>query len=96
LVGKAKQDAERGVVAVNHYLEGVAPGSVDEFEMRLERLRQVLQSRNVRFVEYPEVEQLEALEQQEAQRLNLEFFKFSTDADMLEAIESSQAFETVS
>jgi len=96
LVGKAKQDGERGVLAVNHYLAKVEPGSADELETRLGRLRQLLQSRQVRFVEYPEVQQLEALEQEEARRRGLEFFKFATDADMLQVIEASQALEMVS
>ncbi|MBI3949682.1 MAG: FAD-dependent oxidoreductase [Acidobacteria bacterium] len=94
LVGKAKQDGERGVLAVNHYLEKVAPGSADALEVKLERLRQVLRLRHVRFVEYREVQRLEALEQEVAKQRGLEFFKFATEADMFKTLEASQAVET--
>lgn len=96
LVGKAKQDGERGMLAVQHYLEKIEPDSAEEVEAKLGRLRQVLRSRGVRFVEYPEVQQLEEVERQEAKRRGLEIFKFSADEDMLRVIEASQAVETVS
>lgn len=96
LVGKAKQDAERGVLAVNHYLETVEPGSASRLEMNLTRLGGVLRSRQVRVVEYPEVQHLEQLELQEANRRGLEFFKLATDSEMLSAIEASRVVETVS
>lgn len=91
LVGKAKQDGERGILAVNHYLETVEPGSAWNLPEKLERLRHVLRSRHVAFVEYPDVQRLEAVEQAEAQRRGLEFFKFTTDQEMLQAIAAAKS-----
>jgi ferredoxin--NADP+ reductase len=87
LVGKAKQDGERGIVAVNHYLDRVPPGSAAELGDKLSRLHQTLQSRGVRYVNYADVQKLESIEKDESQRRGVEFFKFITDLEMLKAVE---------
>ena len=87
LVGKAKQDGERGIVAVNHYLEKIEPGSAECSAEKLSELRETLQSRGVRFVDYIGVQKLENFEKNESQNRGIEFFKFTTDAEMLEAID---------
>ncbi len=89
LVGKAKQDGEKGIVAVNHYLEKVAPGSAEGAGAKIAALRELLKSRGVRFIEYPDIQKLEDVEKKEAEKRKAEFFKYSTDKDMLTAIESN-------
>ncbi|HXF06488.1 MAG TPA: FAD-dependent oxidoreductase [Blastocatellia bacterium] len=89
LVGKAKQDGERGVEALCHYLERIAPGSATHLPDKLEALRQVLRQRNVRFVEYPDVARLEEIERREADRRGLEFFKFASDEEMFSALQAA-------
>ncbi len=89
LVGKAKQDGERGIVVVNHYLEKVAPGSTDGMAEKLAAFRNTLQSRDARFVEYDDIQKLESIEKDESQRRGVEFFKFTSDAEMIEAIDGS-------
>jgi ferredoxin/flavodoxin---NADP+ reductase len=87
LVGKAKQDGERGVVVVNKYLAKVEPGSAHRVAEKIEALRQTLQSRNVRFVDYSDIQKLESIERDESQKRGVEFFKYFTDAEMLAAID---------
>ena len=89
LVGKAKQDGEKGIVAVNHYLEKVAPGSAEGAGAKIAALRELLKSRGLHFIEYPDIQKLEAVEKKEAEKRGAEFFKYSTDRDMLSAIESN-------
>ncbi|HKX28455.1 MAG TPA: FAD-dependent oxidoreductase [Blastocatellia bacterium] len=88
LVGKAKQDGERGIVAVNRYLEKLAPGSAEDLSEKISTLCRTLRSRGVRYVNYREIQKLEAVEKEESQRRGVEFFKYSTDPEMLNAIES--------
>lgn len=90
VVGKTRQDAERGVMAVNRYLQRAQPGSPDEISVRLARLHQALQARGVQYVDYPAVQLLERVEQQEAARRGLEFFKLATSHQMLDAIRSGR------
>jgi ferredoxin--NADP+ reductase len=87
LVGKAKQDGERGIVAVNHFLQKVTSGSADGLSEKLGALRKVLQSRSVQYIDYADVQKLENIEKNESQRRGVEFFKYTTDAEMLAAIE---------
>jgi ferredoxin/flavodoxin---NADP+ reductase len=87
LVGKAKQDGERGIAVVNRYLEKVAPGSAQRVDEKLNSLCRTLQARGVRYVDYSEVKKLETVEKEESQQRNVEFFKYTTDDEMLAAIE---------
>jgi hypothetical protein len=89
LVGKAKQDGERGVIAVNHYLEEVPPGSADQLNEKLDKLRAFLNARQKRFVEYCDVQKLESIEKIESLARGVEFHKFTTDDEMLDAIKRS-------
>ncbi|MGH9831379.1 MAG: FAD-dependent oxidoreductase [Blastocatellia bacterium] len=89
VVGRAKQDGERGMAVVNRYLERVAPGSAGGVEEKIAALRQTLQSRGVRCIDYADVQKLEAVEKQESQSRSVEFFKYFTDAEMLAAIDTA-------
>jgi ferredoxin--NADP+ reductase len=89
VVGRAKQDGERGMAVVNRYLEKAAPGSADGFDRKIAALRRTLQSRGVQCVDYAGVQKLEAVEKQEAQKRGVEFFKYFTDAEMLAAIDAA-------
>lgn len=86
LVGKAKQDGERGVVAVNHHLETVAPGSANDAGEKLARFQALLAERGVQWVGYDGVQKLEAIERAESEARSVEFFKFRTNEEMLAAI----------
>ena len=89
VVGKAKLDGERGMAAVNRYLEGVAPAESPSPAERLARFRSLLESRGVRAVTYPEVQKLEAHERQVAAEKGIEAFKYATNEEMLTAIGAS-------
>ncbi len=88
LVGKAKQDGERGVLAVNRYLARLDKGDPVDIDAKLEALRHELNRRDIRFVEYSEVRRLEEIEQGIASSKGLDFFKYATDTEMFEAIQS--------
>jgi ferredoxin--NADP+ reductase len=87
VVGRAKQDGERGMAVVNRYLEKVPSGSAESLDEKLAALRQFLQSRGVRLVDYSDVQKLEAVEKRESQNRGVEFFKYFTDDEMLAAID---------
>ncbi len=89
LVGKAKQDGERGAEAVLHYLERLQVEPLEDLDERLEALRAHLRARGVRFVEYEDIQRLEEAERREAERRGQEWFKFATDEEMFQAIEST-------
>jgi ferredoxin/flavodoxin---NADP+ reductase len=89
VVGRAKQDGERGMAVVNRYLERSASGSAEFLNQKIAALREFLQSRGVRCVDYSEVRKLEAVEKLESQNRGVEFFKYFTDEEMLEAIDRS-------
>ena len=82
LVGKARQDGERGVTVVNRYLETVANDSEETAETKLARLSEALQTRGVRAVTYADVQQLEAIEKQIAEQRGIEYFRFATNEEM--------------
>jgi ferredoxin--NADP+ reductase len=86
LVGKAKQDGERGIVAVNHFLQRVTTGSADGLTGKLDALHKTLQSRGVHYIDYADVLKLESVEKNESLRRGVEFFKYTTDAEMLAVI----------
>ncbi|HMV82655.1 MAG TPA: FAD-dependent oxidoreductase [Blastocatellia bacterium] len=87
VVGKAKQDGERGMAVVNRYLQKCAPGSAEGWEEKLQRFQELLTERGVRLVNYADVQKLEAVEREESQKRGVEFFKYMTDEDMLAAID---------
>jgi ferredoxin--NADP+ reductase len=89
VVGKAKQDGERGMAVVNRYLQKREPGSAAEWEERLASLTRLLTERGVRTVSYADVQKLEAVEREESGRRSVEFFKHITDEDMLAVIENA-------
>jgi ferredoxin--NADP+ reductase len=86
LVGKAKQDGERGVAVVQRFLESQPNGSAANAGEKIAALQQLLLSRNVRTVNYADVQKLESIEQQAATERGVEFFKHGTNAEMLAAI----------
>lgn len=83
LVGKARQDGERGIAVVNRYLETMLPGSAHEAEAKLEKFTEALQTRGVRAVTYAEVQRLEAMEKEIAEQRGREYFRFATNEEML-------------
>ena len=87
LVGVARKDGESGAQAVLQYLAGQPPQP--DLSRNLEEFRQRLADLDKHVVTKPEWEKLEAQEEAEAARLGLEEFKFSTNEEMLDAIESS-------
>ncbi len=91
VVGKAKQDGERGAEALLHYVERLPVEPMGDLAERLEAFRAHLRARGVRFVEYADVQRLEDAERREAERRGLEWFKFATDEEMFHAIESTSA-----
>ena len=90
LVGKAKQDGERGVAVVQRHLSSLAAESAANASEKLDALYQLLQSRGARRVSYADVQKLEADEQQQATQQGLEFFKYSSNAEMLAAIANNE------
>ena len=92
LVGKAKQDAEKGCDEILAYLDGEfpeGPGEPAQVEKVVDALTDLLQSRGVRYVTFSEVRTLEAREEEEAERRDLEEFKFETNEQMLEILEGA-------
>ena len=89
LVGKAKQDGERGVAVVQRFLESQASGSAANAGENFAALEELLKSRGVRTVSYADVQKLEAVEQAAAAQRGLEFFKHGSNAEMLKAIAPS-------
>jgi ferredoxin--NADP+ reductase len=90
VVGRAKQDGERGMAVVNRYLGKIPPPAEDSentLEEKLAALRNKLNSRGVRVVDYSDVQRLEAAEKLESQTRGTEFFKYFTDDEMLAAID---------
>jgi len=87
VVGKAKQDGERGMAVVNRFLQKVTSGSAKGWETRLANFRQMLSERGVRTIDYTDVQKLESDERDESDKRGVEFFKYKTDEDMLAAID---------
>lgn len=86
LVGKAKQDGERGINVVNRFLALATSGTAENTEGKLTALRQLLAERGVRTVDYADVQKLESMEKQEAANRGLEFYKFSANDVMLKTL----------
>jgi ferredoxin--NADP+ reductase len=87
LVGVARKDGENGAEAVLQFLEDLPPREniyqdLEQFRSRLTQLRK-------RVVTKSDWQQLEAVERIQAERLGLEEFKFSSNEEMIEAIEKA-------
>lgn len=87
LVGKARQDGERGVQVVNRYLEAMPSGSAENPGAKLSALQALLSQRGIRTVNYQDVQQLEESERHEAQRRGMEFFKFASNEEMFACLD---------
>jgi ferredoxin--NADP+ reductase len=90
VVGKAKQDGERGMAVVNRYLAKAETGTAatpESWQERLAKFRQLLAERGVRTIDYADVQKLESVEREKSEELGVEFFKYKTDEDMLAAID---------
>lgn len=87
VVGKAKQDGERGMAVVNRYLAKAEANTATGWEDRLAAFRQTLAERGVRTIDYSDVQKLESVEREKSQELGVEFFKYKTDEEMLAAID---------
>ncbi len=86
VVGRAKLDGERGMAVVNRYLANRPAGPAEDPDKRLEHLATILADRSVEAVNYSDVVRLEAAEAAIASQKGVEFFKYSTDQEMLAAI----------
>jgi ferredoxin--NADP+ reductase len=87
LVGVARYDAEQGAAHVLKFLES-AP---DRSEASTDRVGRGLERAGLQFISKPDLANLGTAEQQQATERNLPSFKFSTDADMLGAIETEKS-----
>lgn len=87
VVGKAKQDGERGMAVVNRYLTKAETGTAEGWQERLASFRQRLADRGVRTIDYSDVQKLESVEREKSEEFGVEFFKYKTDEDMLAAID---------
>ena len=84
LVGKARFDAEHGVDHVLKYLEGAGKRSSASTAEILSQMR----SKGIEAVTKEDIVRLGQVEAQQAQSLGLPEFKFSTNDEMLRAIEA--------
>jgi ferredoxin--NADP+ reductase len=90
LVGKAKQDAERGCDEILAYLDGEleeGPGEPADVDKVTDGLTDLFRSRGVRYVTFDEVQALEDREDEIAEERDLKEFKFETNEKMLEVLE---------
>jgi ferredoxin/flavodoxin---NADP+ reductase len=83
LVGTARKDAVNAAQVVSTYLQTVEPTSEPIPARVLERLMQLGKP----VVEKIALQRLEELERQRAEELGLDFFKFSTNAEMLQVLD---------
>lgn len=89
LVGKARSDGETAVEEIIAYLAAQTPASSSEDAVAL--LTDLLHKREVVYTTQHDVEYLEQAEKQKAEELKRDFFKFDTNEEMLEVIQSSQS-----
>ncbi len=87
LVGIARHDGEVGAVEVIKYLQSAPERNSAKFPEILRRL----ESKNLRLVTKADLELLAKAEEREAKARGVQFFKFSEDEAMLEAIEEQKA-----
>ncbi len=89
LVGKARQDAEKGAAVVLHDLEKVPKLPTEEIETRINQLQDRLRTAASPAIPYEKIQTLEQVEQAEAKKRGLEEFKFSSNEEMLQEIAKS-------
>jgi ferredoxin--NADP+ reductase len=87
LVGKARFDAEQGCNYVLKYLEGAARKTA----ATAAEIAKELSGKNLQFVDKEAVRLLARAEEAQAKARNLPAFKFSTNEEMLAAIEKERA-----
>ena len=87
LVGKARFDAEKGVDHVIKYLESAAKKPAQSTEEILNELR----TKGLEPVTKEDIARLGQVETQQAESLGLQEFKFSTNEEMMRAIEAKVA-----
>lgn len=87
LVGKARYDAEQGCIPALKYLEA----STQRTSATPRDISAELKRKNLRFVTKKEVNLLARVEEARARAANLPAFKFSTNEEMLSAIEKEAA-----
>ncbi len=88
VVGRARLDAETGIKHVAGYLAARPKRPRAEAERAVESLRRTLAERGAVVVDYAAVQRLEAAEKARAAADKVEEFKFRSDREMLDAIES--------
>ena len=86
LVGVARKDGTNAAHAVLQYLESRAPTS----ESPVQKLRSKIGSNGKVVINKLDLRHLDALERERARDLQLETFKFATNRQMLDALESSR------
>ena len=92
LVGKAKQDSEKGCDEILAYLDGEfeeTPGEAADVDEVIARLEDLLASRGVKYVTFPEVQELEEKEERIAEERDLEEFKYESNERMLEVLDKA-------
>ncbi len=86
LVGKARSDGETAAEEVLYYLENESADSGKSPEEIRQALEKLLSERGVPIFTYQHVKLLTEKEREEAKKRGLEFFKFSSNAEMLRAV----------
>lgn len=87
LVGVARKDGENGADAILQFLQDLPPR--ENIYQDLEQFRSRLTQLGKRVVTKSDWQQLEAVERNQAEQLGLEEFKFSSNEEMIEAIEKA-------
>ena len=85
LVGVARKDGENGAQAVIEYLETLSPA--EDIGAVLQKFRKQLKKLDQRVVVKDDLQYLETAEKAQAEQLELEDFKFKSNAEMLRAID---------
>lgn len=90
VVGKARQDGEKGAAVVNRFLTRRPPLSRQEiYQQRIRPLHQRLRERDVRVVHKGLWRLLEKVEREEARKRGLPEFKFGRNEEMLAILEGA-------
>lgn len=89
LVGKTRQDGEKGTDAVIEHLRSLPAPAAGKAAAQQEALARLLARPGNRPVPYKEIQALEKIEESEAKKRGLEEFKFATNEEMLRAIDES-------
>lgn len=89
LVGVARKDGTLGAQALMQYLAATEPASAADVDTIAAEVLRRLSALSKRVVSKADWQQLEAAEQAEAQRRGVEEFKYSSNQEMLAAIDAS-------